>query len=59
MEMLGQGGDHRRGQDVGDVLHDGVRPPALDKGSQLVLDVQGLLPRESRHGKITAITLRL
>src|ERR1700726_3962952 len=56
-EMRGQGRQHRRAQDMRDVEHDRVGPPALNEGSQLTLDVFGLLPRQSWHRKISEITL--
>ena len=55
--MRGQGRQHRRAQHMRDVEHDRVRSPALDEGPQLILDILGLLSRQSRHRKISEITL--
>src|ERR1019366_9143845 len=55
--MRGQGRDHRRAQDVGHVKHDGVRPPPLNKGPQLIFKILWLLPRESWHGISSTKTL--
>jgi hypothetical protein len=40
------------------IKHDIVCPPVLDKGPQLIFQVLGLLSRETRYRKISAIPLR-
>src|SRR6202035_1654976 len=52
-----QSRDHRRVQDVRDVKHNWVCPPALIEGPQLIFKIFGLLPRESRHRKRSTKTL--
>jgi hypothetical protein len=42
---------------VSDIEHDRVRSPAFAERPQLVLDVLGLLSRQSRHREIAEITL--
>jgi hypothetical protein len=54
-KVLGQSRYHRRAQDTPHVEHDRVRSAALDEGSQLILDVSGLLPGQPWHSEIAAI----
>src|SRR6516164_7413667 len=43
---------------MGDILHDGIGASAFDEGTQLVLEILRLLPRQPRHRKPSAIALR-
>src|SRR5665213_1938612 len=56
-KIRGQSRYHRRVQGTRHIRHDRARPPALNEGPQLILEVLGLLSRESWHGKISAVTL--
>lgn len=49
--MRGQTRQHRRTENMRHVEHHGIRPPAIDKGLQLIFQVLGLLSCKSRHGK--------
>ena len=52
--MLGQTFEHRRTEDMRHVEHHRVRSPAIDERLQLILQVFGLLPGQSRHRIRTA-----
>src|SRR5215470_7992505 len=49
LKIRGQCRYHRRAQHMRHVEHDGVRSPAHDEGSQLILKIFGLLSGESGH----------
>src|SRR6516162_3192111 len=57
IEMRGEGLLHWRAQNIGHLGHEETRALALDQGTQLILEVLGLLPRKSRHGDRSTITL--
>src|ERR1035437_3880702 len=58
LEIRGQPRQHRWAQNMRHVKHHGVRSPAFDKRLQLILQIFGLLSRQSRHRKGSAKPLR-
>jgi hypothetical protein len=57
IEMRGKGLLHGRAQNSRHPGHEEARPLALDEGTQLILEVLGLLPGKSRHRDRSTITL--
>src|SRR5208337_1168365 len=49
-EMLGNSLLHCRTQVMSYVFHHRMQPPVLNEGSQLILEIFDLLPRETRYG---------
>src|SRR5262249_30203476 len=56
-KIPGESRHHRRTQDTRHLIHDVIRAPVLNKGSQLILEVLGLLSRKSWDGIVSVITL--
>src|SRR5215831_4142636 len=56
-KIPGESRHHCRIQDARHMIHDVIRAPVLNKGSQLILEVLGLLSRKSWDGIVSVITL--